>query len=269
MTRTPRRFTPPPETAEVTIPFAHPDTETREGAAALTAEEEAEVRHIVAMGGYLTASQWGRRLLATLDVARSAPTAILQEALARLDMEFRVASGLYDRDAALEQFVETCRALAATSAGDADGLDAERGHNHTTDGLPTYPVFREACPLGCDAVRAGEIAANSGKRPNIAVVDPFAEVAAMDAVEHARARAASVDDEGVHEHYWVDASDDETGWHCTVCGLTEYPGDPGIGPDLVAAALCPATREAVEEQEERGEVGCPLCGRPSQMHRDD
>jgi hypothetical protein len=33
----------------------------------LTPEEEAKVRHIVAMGGYLTASMWGRRLLATLD----------------------------------------------------------------------------------------------------------------------------------------------------------------------------------------------------------
>lgn len=32
-----------------------------------------------------------------------------------------------------------------------------------------------------------------------------------------------------HEHYWVDAPDDETGWHCTICGLTEYQGDPGIG----------------------------------------
>jgi hypothetical protein len=58
----------------------------------------------------------------------------------------------------------------------------ERGHNHTTGGLPTYPVFRDACPLGCDAVRAGEIAANAGRRPNLAVVDPFAESAAMLAV---------------------------------------------------------------------------------------
>ena len=27
-----------------------------------------------------------------------------------------------------------------------------------------------------------------------------------------------------HEHYWIDAYDDETGWYCTRCGLTEYPG---------------------------------------------
>lgn len=66
----------------------------------------------------------------------------------------------------------------------------ERGHNHTTAGLPTYPVFREACPLGCDALRAGEIAANTGRRPNLAVVDPFAEVAAMRALDAIEAEAA-------------------------------------------------------------------------------
>ncbi len=27
-----------------------------------------------------------------------------------------------------------------------------------------------------------------------------------------------------HEHYWVDAAEDEQGWHCTICGVTEYPG---------------------------------------------
>ena len=59
------------------------------------------------------------------------------------------------------------------------------GHNHTTDGLPTYPVFRDACPQGCDAVRAGEIAANTGRRPNLSVHDPFAEVAAAQAVVRA------------------------------------------------------------------------------------
>jgi hypothetical protein len=31
-------------------------------------------------------------------------------------------------------------------------------------------------------------------------------------------------------------------------------------------AKCPATREAVEEQEENGEVGCPICGRPADAH---
>jgi hypothetical protein len=36
-----------------------------------------------------------------------------------------------------------------------------------------------------------------------------------------------------HEHYWVDAYDDETGWHCTICGLTEYPGEPPLAtPDV-------------------------------------
>ena len=67
----------------------------------------------------------------------------------------------------------------------------ERGHNHTTDGLPTFPVFRDACPLGCDAVRAGEVAAISASgRPNITVVDPFTEVAAMRAVESTGSEAA-------------------------------------------------------------------------------
>jgi hypothetical protein len=41
----------------------------------LTADEEAEARHIVEMGGYLTASKWGKRLFATLDAARAAPQA--------------------------------------------------------------------------------------------------------------------------------------------------------------------------------------------------
>ena len=29
---------------------------------------------------------------------------------------------------------------------------------------------------------------------------------------------------------------------------------------------CPATREAVEEQEEQRETGCPLCDRPAADH---
>ena len=32
---------------------------------------------------------------------------------------------------------------------------------------------------------------------------------------------------------------------------------------------CPASREAVEDQEERGEVGCPLCGRPADEHAEE
>jgi len=34
-----------------------------------------------------------------------------------------------------------------------------------------------------------------------------------------------------HEHYWVDAHDDETGWHCTICGVTEYPDPPLYADD--------------------------------------
>ncbi len=32
---------------------------------------------------------------------------------------------------------------------------------------------------------------------------------------------------------------------------------------------CPASREAVEEQEELGEVGCSICGRDARLHRRD
>jgi hypothetical protein len=32
---------------------------------------------------------------------------------------------------------------------------------------------------------------------------------------------------------------------------------------------CPATREAVEEQEERGEIGCPLCSCQPEAHRSE
>lgn len=28
-----------------------------------------------------------------------------------------------------------------------------------------------------------------------------------------------------HEHYWIDAPDDETAWYCPSCGVTEYPGE--------------------------------------------
>ena len=60
-----------------------------------------------------------------------------------------------------------------------------------------------------------------------------------------------------HEHYWVDAPDDETGWYCTICGETEYPGDPGIG----AAEL--TETEAVQEFAAR--YGIPL---PKGLHID-
>jgi hypothetical protein len=50
-----------------------------------------------------------------------------------------------------------------------------------------------------------------------------------------------------HEHYWVDAPDDETGWHCTICGVTEYPGEEVDPEDEVPAAL-----GAAQEQGETG-----------------
>lgn len=39
-------------------------------------------------------------------------------------------------------------------------------------------------------------------------------------------------------------------------------------PDL-RSGECPATREAVWEQEEHGEIGCPLCGSDALLHRSE
>ena len=55
-----------------------------------------------------------------------------------------------------------------------------------------------------------------------------------------------------HEHYWTDAPDDETGWHCTICGLTEYPGmkdevTPNEALGVVPPPAAPGLREAIEE----------------------
>jgi hypothetical protein len=41
----------------------------------------------------------------------------------------------------------------------------------------------------------------------------------------------------------------------------------GMIQGAAAARDCPSTREAIEEMEERGEVGCPLCGGPAVLHR--
>ncbi len=40
----------------------------------------------------------------------------------------------------------------------------------------------------------------------------------------------------------------------------------GVVESAAAARDCPVTREAVEEQEERGEVGCPVCGGLAVLH---
>lgn len=65
-----------------------------------------------------------------------------------------------------------------------------------------------------------------------------------------------------HKHYWVDAPDDETGWHCTICGLTKYPGEEAyetlrtalyaeVGKHLTDARVDDLMRQA----------GIPLHGR--------
>lgn len=59
------------------------------------------------------------------------------------------------------------------------------------------------------------------------------------AAKEAAALAASVTDEG-HEHYWTDAHDDEEAWHCTICGVTEYPAsstDEGRLVDIIEQAI--------------------------------
>lgn len=43
----------------------------------------------------------------------------------------------------------------------------------------------------------------------------------------------------------------------------------GLVQSATAARGCAASREAIEEQEEAGEVGCPLCGAPAALHRDE
>jgi len=40
----------------------------------------------------------------------------------------------------------------------------------------------------------------------------------------------------------------------------------GMNAAKLEVRQCPATREAVEEQEEIGEVGCPLCGFGPRSH---
>ena len=41
----------------------------------------------------------------------------------------------------------------------------------------------------------------------------------------------------------------------------------GMIQGAAAARDCPASRESIEEMEERGEVGCPLCGGMAVLHR--
>jgi len=56
------------------------------------------------------------------------------------------------------------------------------------------------------------------------------------------AHARDVDDHFFsHKHDWTDAFDDETGWHCTICGLTLYPSDKPDPEDLVAAPTTDGT----------------------------
>ncbi len=45
-----------------------------------------------------------------------------------------------------------------------------------------------------------------------------------------------------------------------------YDDDVTSGP---IAPPCPASREAIEEAEDLGEVGCPLCGHPAADHPRD
>lgn len=46
-----------------------------------------------------------------------------------------------------------------------------------------------------------------------------------------------------HEHDWVDAPDDETGWYCPTCGVTDYPSDEHeqLANDLYCVVAQPET----------------------------
>jgi hypothetical protein len=67
-----------------------------------------------------------------------------------------------------------------------------------------------------------------------------------------------------HEHYWTDAPDDETGWHCTICGLTEYPGAEAAGE---AATPLDVERLALALHEERADRWGG-CGNPGEAYDD-
>ena len=61
------------------------------------------------------------------------------------------------------------------------------GHNHTTDGLPTVPGFRDPCPQGCDAPLGPteQVEVTPGRfslRPRLFVVDPMRGAYALAAV---------------------------------------------------------------------------------------
>lgn len=43
----------------------------------------------------------------------------------------------------------------------------------------------------------------------------------------------------------------------------------GFMGEALTARDCPGTRESIEEMEERGEVGCPLCGARAGLHRNE
>ena len=75
------------------------------------------------------------------------------------------------------------------------------------------------CP-NCGASMLGRPCAVCGYRSQKQAVYP---------IGHDRLTDSYSVEEADHEHEWWDADDDETAWHCRVCGLTEYPGDPGVG----------------------------------------
>jgi hypothetical protein len=81
-------------------------------------------------------------------------------------------------------------------SGEEEPYRVEPGHNHTTAGLPTYPVFRAACPLGCDKPLppTEQIEVTPGRfspRPRMLVVDPIAEGEAGLALKRANERQRS------------------------------------------------------------------------------
>lgn len=83
---------------------------------------------------------------------------------------------------------------------------------------------------------------DAGKRLDVAWpgshLDRLSWREAIVAIENeARSGASRGEAPPAHEHEWWDADDDETAWHCRICGLTEYPGDPG-DPEPVCGWVC-------------------------------
>ena len=187
------------------------------------------------------------RLFAAIEAEALAPDerqAGLREALERLHgaaAAFRAEwPGLGHGDDCAPETCYAARALAAQLPAQEERLDVERlaaaAQNHETSGIHG-PLH---CSLACGATVAAEYR-TLGDESGIetAIADMQAEMSeeirtGQRPADIPRALGVESKEGGAaeHEHYWVDAADDETGWHCTICGVTEYP-EPPFGAEAV------------------------------------